>query len=512
MAVMASFSATGSPGRRRSGRMGGKAPWLAGLSLALVGALHAQDSSAPPDHEQPGSTADAAHAGIADPPAATARAPAAAAGTAAAASSPAGADGSGTGAATPTGGPAVGGEGIVSRFEANDTFDRLVADQDFKAAVPVGQRLAELTEQEFGKDSRQTADVYSQLGDAQRRAGDHDGAEKSYLHAIDVYRSVDGTFTPLVIGPLVALGENYDDNRRYSNAVSAYSEARAVNRRVFGLLNEEQIPLLDRITQSLMAMNDTAEADRQQLEALRLMQRNWPPESDQALDAMYKYAAWLGETGRVGEQRDEYVQALRIITQAYGEKDVRRVRPLMGIGNSYRAQGVPENQGLSSLQEALKLLSAQNPRDNRMTAEVLRDIGDWNVAFAKPGFDGDEYREAWALLGSLDDGAKLREDWFHGPIYVLREPINLTGITQDPDAPEGHVTVKFDLDTSGRPDNVEVVQSDPAGLKDDAMLRAVRRSRFRPQMTDGELVPGKLALKFSFQYKTDEDKHRKHGA
>ena len=396
-------------------------------------------------------------------------------------------------------------DSIVSRSEANDIFGQLVADQKFAAAAAVGARLAELTEQEFGKNSRRTADVYAALGDAQRHAGKHNDAEKSYLEAVDIYRSVDGVFTPLVIGPLTSLGENYDEAGDYLNAVSAYSEARTVNRRTFGLLNEEQIPLIDRITQSLLALNDLPEADKQQLEALHLVQRNFPPESDEALAATYKYAAWLQSTGRFQEERDQYVQALRTITDAYGEHDPRRVQPLRGIANSFRDQRIPEAQGLSSLDEALELLDAQQPHNNLAIAEVLRDIGDWNVAFARVDYDGAAYRRAWDALGDVDNGEKLREDWFRGPIYVLREPISLRDISQERDAPQGYVLTKFDLDVSGRPSSAMVVASDPPGLKDEAVLRAVNRSRFRPQMMDGQLVPGAgLALKFNFRYTTDE--------
>ncbi len=493
MKPMACFWATGPGGRRSSRAENCRAAWLAGVALALAGILHAQPV---PVADVPEPAVSPASDAATEPTPPATIGPAETTG-------PSEPQTTGTDDEVPP-------DALVSRFEANDEFGKLVAEQKFTAAVPVGKRLAELTEQEFGKKSRQTAQVYTSLGDAQRHAGDHDGAEKSYLEAIDIYRSVDGVFTPLVIGPLTSMGENYDEAGRYLNAVSAYSEARTVNRRTFGLLNEEQLPLIDRMTQSLVALNDLAEADKQQLEALHLVQRNWPADSDQALAATYKYAAWLRSTGRFQEERDQYAQALRTIADSTGENDLRRVEPLVGIGNSFRTQRLPDTQGLGSLEEALMLLMSQSPRDDLKLAEVLRDIGDWNIAFVKIDYDGAEYRQAWELLGNVDNGSKLREDWFHGPIYVLREPTSPRDLSQDPDAPQGFVLAKFDLDTSGRPDNVTVVESEPSGLKDDAVLRAVRRSRFRPQMMDGEIVPGSgLALKFTFRYTTDEPKSRR---
>jgi TonB family protein len=68
----------------------------------------------------------------------------------------------------------------------------------------------------------------------------------------------------------------------------------------------------------------------------------------------------------------------------------------------------------------------------------------------------------------------------------------------------GHVIVRFDLDAAGRGTNVTVVESDPPGLKDEAVLRHIRRSRFRPQIVDGAITPVTgLALQFNYRYTRD---------
>ena len=398
----------------------------------------------------------------------------------------------------------------ATRFEAHLEFTRLVNDERFDEALPIGGSLIELTEQEFGRNSVQAAQAYMQYADAQRRAGEHDVATENFLQSIDIYRSVDGPFTPLIIPPLTALGDNYHEDEEYLSAVSAYSEARTVNRRVFGLLNQDQIPLLDRMTESLVGLNQLIEADEQQLEALRLAERNWPPESPQALAAIYKYAGWLRDSGRYQEEREQYARALRIIRMRFGESDPQQVKPLVGIGNSFRNQRIPEGQGVNALRDALALLLAEGDRDELAIAEVLRDLGDWEVAFNKVGYDGAEYRRAWQLLGTVDNGESLRDAWFSGPAYVLREPISQRGLSQEQDAPAGHVLVKFDLDPAGRSANVVVVESVPPGLKDESVLRHVRRSRFRPQMVNGELVSGEeLALQFNYRYTPNEQQDQK---
>jgi tetratricopeptide (TPR) repeat protein len=377
----------------------------------------------------------------------------------------------------------------------------LASQNNPEQTVAAGQRFVTQTEREFGKNSRQSAEAYTDLAEAQRSARQHDAAEKNYLTAIEIYRSIDGPFSPLVIQPLTALGDNYQESGDYLKAVSAYGEARTVSRRTYGLLNEAQIPFLDRSAQALLELNQPVEADEQQLEALRIIERNHPPESDEALEGVYKYAEWLRENGRFQEERDQYGRALRTIRDVYGKEDARQVKPLLGIGNSFRNQRIPEGQGSGALRDALSLLLAQKDPDELTVAEVLRDLGDWEVAFSKVDYDGAEYRRAWQLLGEVASGDEIREEWFTGPNYVLREPISLRGLSQEPTAPPGHVLVRFDLDKAGHSLNAAVVESDPPGLKDEAVLRHIRRSRFRPQMANGELVPrDALALQFNYRY------------
>ena len=180
------------------------------------------------------------------------------------------------------------------------------------------------------------------------------------------------------------------------------------------------------------------------------------------------------------------------------------MRALRGIGNTYREERNPASLGFSALEDALALLQAQPEKDLQAIAGTLRDLGDWSVAFGKTGYNGSEYQRAWQLLGSLPEGDALRREWFGRANYVLHEPISARGLSTEPDAASGHVTVKFDLDSSGNTQNVTLVESEPAGFKDEAVLRHIRRSRFRPIVEEGQVVPGRdLAIQVTFRYLPD---------
>lgn len=370
--------------------------------------------------------------------------------------------------------------------------------------VAANERFLESTIQERGKNSMQTAEAYIGLADAQRKAGEFEDAATSYLTAVEVYRQIEGPFTPLAIVPLTSLGDNYHEAKDNLSAVSAYSEARTVSRRVYGLHNEDQIELLDRLSRSLLEMNQVPEAEEQQVEALRLIQRSHPADSDPMLAAIYKYAQWLGERSMFQLERDQYMRAQRIIRDSYGDDNIREVLALLGIGNTYRRERNPAGMGRAALEQAVEIVSKQAEPDPLLMATALRDLGDWSIAFNEPHADGTEYKRAWQTLGSLPDGDQLRQEWFFAANYVLYEPISSRGLSTEPDATSGHVIAKFDIDVRGNSFDVSVVESDPAGFKDEAVLRHIRRSRFRPLIANGELVPGDdLAIQFRFRYAED---------
>lgn len=390
---------------------------------------------------------------------------------------------------------------VVTRFEASLELERLIEAREFAAAAVVGDRLLALTQDEFGEVSSETADAHIALAQVHVVNGDHDAAEQRYLEAIDIFREIDGAFSDDLIPPLLGLGDNYQQDGQFLNAVSAYNEARTINRRVFGLLDEGQVVILDRMTRTFLAMNEYEQADAQQRAALMLVERKHEPHAEETLDAIYKYAGWLRDRRRYTEERDQYQRAMRIIRNEYGDESLFMVKPLRETANSFRNQGAAVNQGISGLLTALELLDAQESPDALALAEVLVDIGDWEAAFSRVGTDGAAYRRAWQVLDDVDGGNETREQWFGGIEYVFREPLSQRGLSSASDAVPGFVLVRFDLNEFGRTENVTILESEPPNLKDDAVARHVRQSRFRPYLSDGEIVRRRnLALRVTFRY------------
>jgi TonB family protein len=398
-----------------------------------------------------------------------------------------------------------------TRLETQIEFERLMAQAFYAEASVLGQQLLELTIAEFGELSDETARAHNALADAQRAAQDYEGAELNYLRSVEIYRAIEGPFTAAAIEPTLGLGDSYFDDGQFTNALSAYSDARSVQRRAYGLLDEGQIEIIDRMTRSYQAMDLHAEANEQQLAALNLIERNHPSGSLEMLEGLYRYARWLRSVGRYLDERAQYERAIRVIRAEHDKDSLLLVTPYREIANSFREQAFEDPRGAGALNAALDILEMQPEPDALELARVLVDIGDWKTAFSPAGSGDSEYIRAWDLLGGLERGDALRSEWFQStrPISVLFVRMSTRDLAPDPSdraAVRGKVLVQFDVTPGGRTENVFVVESEPVGFKDEAAVRSISQSRFRPRIADGMLVEARgLGLLFNFSYLPEDD-------
>jgi TonB family protein len=398
-------------------------------------------------------------------------------------------------------------EAHLTRLETQIQFVDRVRTQQFDEALPLAEAMVELTEEEFGSPSAELAVALNNQAIIERNLELYDESNTTFLASIDMFREVEGPFTESIIAPLVALGANYHAIGNYPQALGLFQEARTVNRRSFGLLNPDQIDIVYHISATLSSMQRYEEAHAQEEEALRLMERVYGTDTMELLPYLYHYADWLVNAFQFEPGRVQYVRAMDIIRAQEGPDSPTLIKPLREIGNSYRVQKLAEGRGISALKRALEIAELQPDTDKLEVARVLRDIGDWYTAFSRVGATGDEYHRAWELLGDVEDGESIRKDWFAEPDYVLREYPSTRGLAQagDPGVSEGFVRVVFDVDEEGKPLNVNVLESDPPGFKDETMTRAIRRSRFRPRVVDGVTTYSTgLIRNFTFRYNDEE--------
>lgn len=382
-------------------------------------------------------------------------------------------------------------------LETQIEIEELAAAKDYGAAAGMFDDLVEQVRLAFGDSSAELAGSYLLVADVQTRNGEYLEAIGNIVKAIEIHERNEGPLSSRLIEPYIALGDTYDAAREPELALFAFEQARAISRREFGLLNEGQIPILDRMTRSL-PFDDAREL---QLEAVNIVQRLHGEDSREYLDANYRYAEWLVDMSAYGYAELAYHDMHRIIDEHFGGDPMLRVELLRT--NAANLRGTPAvgfRAKPKELEEALSIVKGLDRPDPVLHAAVLRDIGDWNAVHGHVDDVVGVYLKAWDILGSVDGGENLQREWFSDQTVVGPAPL-LSGVqSTDPLAPWARVDVTFTVDTRGRPVDVHIASSDPPGLFDRAAIRETSKSRFRPRIVDGELVASPGFLTFSFQY------------
>jgi TonB family protein len=387
-------------------------------------------------------------------------------------------------------------------LETRIAIEDLAAAGDFAGALALRDRLLELATADFGTESRQVAEAYLLIAGVHRQNMDYAAAEVEIINAIGVYEDAAGPLSPELIEPYLKLGENYSDAGDFTSALSSYGEARTIGRRHFGLLNEDQIEIIEVMSETSEKLGQIEEAAQLQLDALIIVERNHTEASLEAIDAKYKYGAWLREHDQYEEALHIYYQIESVIGDYYDRDPLMTVRLLRERSRTMQVPQGDTGVGLprSSLNDALEILEAMPDPPPLLLAEVLVELGDWQVKYARSRIPSDYYIRGWAQLGRVENGEELRRQWFDELVQIDMPRLSQRGLTEDPEAPEGHVVVFFTVDTSGHTQDIEITESEPPGLKDNAVLQVIRSARFRPRVVDGTVVAVRRGYRFPFRY------------
>jgi len=387
-------------------------------------------------------------------------------------------------------------------FETRIAIEELAESGDFEAALALREHLLALAAAQFGEDSPEVAEAHLLIADVHRQNKEYALAEVAILDAIDVYESSFGPLSPELIEPYIDLGQNYGEAGDFASALTSYGEARTIGRRHFGLLNEDQIPIIDYMSDAAEELGQQEEAAQLQLEALVIVERNHSESSLEAIEAKYRYAAWLRDHQRDEEALQFYYEIEEVIGDHYDNDPLMMVRLLRERSRSSMVQGGDTGFGMqrSSLANALEILEGMPEPPPQLMAEVLVELGDWQVRYGGNRMPSDHYVRAWTLLGELENGQELRREWFDELVRIEMPRLSQRNLTDDPEAPAGHVVVYFTVDASGHTRDIEITDSEPPGLKDSAVLAVIRSARFRPRVTDGEIVAVRRGYRFPFRY------------
>lgn len=363
-----------------------------------------------------------------------------------------------------------------------------------------------------------------------RATGTFDEADSAYQDAIALLESEFGEFSGALATPLVELGETYNAAGRHLEALVVMERARHLYRRAFGLQDPGQMDAIWGLIRAYHGLGDEQESRRWLEEVELLAQRAHADDPDALLAAHARRAAWFAERGFGYAERDVYEQMLEIQHSELPGERTRRSALLRDIAASWTRQ-TPMAMRFALDRRSARRVTQREPHDAagqreahaalEAATQLFEDDPDapadelarlsiawahWHLVWDRePDEAIGRLKQAWALL---DDTPELRAEYLGRAEQVYFVPPVSPGHRARGEPHRGYARVAFTIGPDGRAHDIELVDADPPGMIDDALVdQLARTGRFRPRMEDGAPVatPGAhLTQRFTYRVREDD--------
>jgi tetratricopeptide (TPR) repeat protein len=418
----------------------------------------------------------------------------------------------------------------------------------YDAALPLAERVVELTEQ-YAPDPVQLPSALNNLGATHLKLGDYIAAERAYARALQIVEEQQGSTSRRLLTPLRGLALTYQAGGRKDAAAPLLERAIAISRRSDGLFNPEQLDLIEPLIDSYVSVGRLLDADEMHQYAFRLNERRYGPGSPRLVPSLTRLATWYEQTQRYTQARRTWARqysnatgrgqenvagaanALRGMARTYrleyqygpepvdeassstpgtmgmgfefdaAERDPfgRRVVPGIGV-NDYRL----DPQGREFLEAALEMVRKTEPPSPQAEAILLIELGDWTLLERTGSKALPNYERAWALLPQQDPGvAEAPKNPLLYPTPLLYRPPGVARRLRDRPADtvvERVAIAEFTVDEAGKVRDARIVEGDASEAQRDAFLVAIQRAQYRPRFVDGRpMATGNVRFRETFR-------------
>ncbi len=359
----------------------------------------------------------------------------------------------------------------------------------YPEAVASAQRVLELSEQVWDEDDIELVAPLNNLATMQMYNADYEAAEKNYLRSISLITRRHGILSPRLINTYVGLGATYHRAELFEQAERAFAKALRVNHVNEGFYNFDQLEIRDHLTEAYIGLAQLDDASFHQEAQLEIHQRKLGPDDLEITPALHKLGQWYERIDNHELARDTYRRERRLLVKHYGKDHPAQIDALLGIASSLKTQGLM-SQSAVRLKDALLLSDNHPDGDQLQTIDILVKLGDIYTSDRKPNTALTHYQRAWAKLSADENYAAKRDEYFANPVRVAGVPWRALQYAPDTNPrsaklENGHVLVTYNVSETGRPRDVEVIESDPPGLMDQRVKRNLAQSYYRPAFADG---------------------------
>jgi len=340
-----------------------------------------------------------------------------------------------------------------------------------------------------------------------------------------------------LVEELASLGRLQQQQGNHVGAIQTLDRAIHVNRINSGLYTLEQIPVVEQLILSYMALGDWEEADTYNNYLFHVLYKAYGKDDPRLIPVLERLATWNIQAFKIGygslmgiklrQSQIMFSAAARMVDVHFGKADKRFVNYQRNIASSsylgarnpdlmveigrpeYRVmqqmlaeklneQRQVQSPGFRTGERALVeivMFYQEQGYDAYALAEAITHVGDWYLMFGQDKGALGNYKVAWDILQELEDSEELTQRLFgkvtplpafgssiETPDAFYRNGAGTEALSFD------YADLTFDVTVKGLARNVksisEETEDNQAQLS--KLRSSVRSMRFRPLLNDGE--------------------------
>ena len=395
---------------------------------------------------------------------------------------------------------------LEKRNQLQQNFLSLYDQERYQQSILTASEILNITQEIYGPESQNLVNPLNNLASSYFMIGDFEQAIKIFIECIDLIES-NNIISSDLVSPLVALGLAFNKSEQYNEAVEIFKRALHINWVNNGFYNLEQINIHDSLTESFIGLKNLEEANHHQSFQLGIYNNRYGKDSMKVDESLVKLAKWYRRSGQVLSERLVFEELLGRQSNRENQESKKLINTLQGISFSHRREGISMYDSVSPLKKALDLFAENQNQDLRLKLEILIDLGDTYTSYGRVSSANRAYQDCWQLIEEDSTLKPEIEERFSKPVRVRsifipeRYPIDRP-IDKNKTYKQGFLTVRFDVEKTGKTNKVSIIESDPSELLDRVALSAIKRTIYRPTYIEAEAQRSEgLTIRHEFSYR-----------
>ena len=395
---------------------------------------------------------------------------------------------------------------LEKRDQLQQNFLSLYDQERYQQSILTASEILNITQEIYGPESQSLVNPLNNLASSYFMIGDFEQAIKIFLECIALIES-NNIISSDLVSPLVALGLAFNKSEQYNEAVETFKRALHVNWVNNGFYNLEQIDIHDSLTESFIGLKNLEEANHHQNFQLGIYNNHFGKDSIKVDESLVKLAKWYNRSGQVLSERLVFEELLGRQSNRENQESKKLINTLQGISYSHRREGISMYDSVSPLKKALDLFVENQNQDLRLKLEILIDLGDTYTSYGRVSSANRAYQDCWQLIEEDSTLKPEIEERFSKPVrvrsifiperYPIDRPIDKNKVYE-----QGFLTVRFDVETTGKTSKVVIIESDPSELLDREALSAMKKTIYRPAYIDAKAQRSEgLTTRHEFSYR-----------